>query len=266
LVRRVYGAHTEDLISANNTDFGDDLYWNHTITLPLDEKHDIIFAILDWYGSNEHLKDEMKTIIEVYKDLQVLYRKYGYPLTLESLQRADFGMHLPCSFYDNESDSHDDTDMNHRFLIAETPIEDIIEVFLEPRYTLMHRIERHAEYYSESLDEKERVKFNTWFAYRHKSLMDYYYKMGGVLEHSSYDYYTQPMWDYIDLYMNKERDWDREFCVKWNIGESLSHLKKLDSLRPLIDSIIEKTRDECFAFGVKVRNTEVVWSNQPNAR
>ena len=35
-------------------------------------------------------------------------------------------------------------------------------------------------------------------------------------------------------------------------------MKKLDTLRPLFDAIVEKTKDEEFAFGVKRRGAAVV--------
>ena len=50
----------------------------------------------------------------------------------------------------------------------------------------------------------------------------------------------------------------RELCVKWELGENIKHLKKLDTLRPLFDAIVEKTKDEEFAFGVKRRDAAVV--------
>ena len=50
----------------------------------------------------------------------------------------------------------------------------------------------------------------------------------------------------------------RELYMKWELGENIKHLKKLDTLRPLFDAIVEKTKDEEFAFGVKRRGAAVV--------
>lgn len=258
----------KELFNNNNTEFGDYLYWNHTITLPLDEQHEITFAILDDYLDSEGPERPMKKIIEVYKDLQVLYRKYGHSLTIVSMQSGDFGMYLPYSSYESESDSLENTQKtkNTSYSFDERSLEDFITDLFAPRYTRIHLIENWAAEYSKNLNETDRVKFNTWFAYHHKSMTDYVKKMDNILDNSSHNYFVQPMWDCIDLYMHNERDWEREFCIKWNINENLSHLKKLDSLRPLINSIIKKTKREKFAFGVKKKNTSVVYCNPVNAR
>ena len=148
-------------------------FWNHTITLPLDKWHDVTFAILDNYNSRREFRKTIKKVVEVYEDLQVLYRKYGHSLTIVSLQSKGIGLHLPSSFY-----------------CGDTTIE--------------------------------------------KELLQTMYK-----------YWVNPKYG-------------RELYMKWELGENIKHLKKLDTLRPLFDAIVEKTKDEEFAFGVKRRGAAVV--------
>jgi len=78
------------------------------------------------------------------------------------------------------------------------------------------------------------------------------------LPFSRSDYYLDLKWDCYDIYMEEYPIYGRELCVKWELGENIKHLKKLDTLRPLFDAIVEKTKDEEFAFGVKRRGAAVV--------
>lgn len=241
-----------ELFDHNNTSAGDILLWNHTFTLPLDNIHDITFSMLDWLSCPKNLKKEVGKAIEVYKRLQVLYRKYNHPLTMISMQTDDFGMYLPNSFYTNNKETENENSLQP------TTIEGFLSQLITPCYTRICRLEvLAAEGCTESMSESERIRFNTSFAYQHKNMIDYMERIKPELGSFAHDYYVQPNLETIDLYMNRRRYWTRELCVKWKVGEDLAWLKRFDSLRPDIEEIIELTKGASFAFGVKPRNTVV---------
>lgn len=249
-----------ELFDHNNTCAGNILLWNHTFTLTLDNIHDITFSMLDWLTCPEDLQEEVSKAIEVYKKLQVLYRKYNHPLTLISMHTDDFGMYLPDSFYTDNKETEGDISTQP------TTIEGFLSQLIAPNYTRIFRLEAlAAEGGTESMSESERISFNTSFAYQHRNMIDYMERMKPELGSFAHDYFVQPNLETIDLYMNRRRGWIRECCVKWKVGEDLAWLKRLDSLRPDIDEIIELTKVANFAFGVKPRNTVVSECDYVNA-
>ena len=247
------------LFGHNNTCYGSKLLWNHTITLPLDGQHDVTFAILDNYSWNGDLRASIKKIVEVYKDLQVLYRKFGHSLSIVSLQTDDFGMLLPYSFYEDGTtidEEAESVESLYASLTKKTAREFMNELKV-PRYPKMYQMKKDFKEYADTLDEDERKQAYAEFNDQQAKRLDYYEKVKAVLDPMTNCYGLQFMWDCVDLYMDGPK-WGREFCVKWNIGENVELLKRLDALRPLIDAIVEKTESECFAFGVKKRGTVVV--------
>lgn len=244
------------------SDFYDD--WNHTITLPLDSVHDITFSIIDSYNHPNILEEEINILVEVYKKLQILYRNYGHPLTLISMHRSDFGMCLPYTFYNLGNIK---SKSFHLPSVNKEEVSNLLATatqYYPQYYTRIFCLETIAKEYIESKNENERVMYNTWFACEHKKMTDYLLSLRPVVERSTHQYFIQPNLETIDLYMNKTREWTRELCIKWQVGEDISRLKKLDALRSGIDEIIKLTQNACFSFGVKTRNSAVTYCDNVN--
>ena len=234
--------------------------YGHTITLQLDKQHDVTFAVLDhWWYKNGSMKAVIKNVVEVYKKLQVLYRNYGHSLAIESLYTDDFGMYLPSSFYKDGKtiDKETESDESLQASSKKLTVFDFIKQLARPRYSSLEWVADEFKKYAATLDEDEKILAEAKFKYQLKKRVDYEKDVCAILENSSNRYYTNLMWNCVDIYMGKGPVWGREFCVKWNMGENLEHLKKLDTLRPLIDEIMKITDFDYTSFGVKRRNTVV---------
>jgi len=253
----------KELFDNCNTGMGNDLIWNHTITLPLNEDHEITFAILDNRNVPQRLEKSIDALVQVYEDLQVLYAKYAHPLTVVSMQTDDFGMFLPDDFFDPE----EGMSAPQRTFPESCSIQDAIQQIIAPRYSRMTLAKDAIKQINEtSFDEHERIRYNTWFACQDKKQNECNSIISPLLRSFHHDYCTRLMIDCIDIYMDKNRKWGREFCIKWDLDENANLLKKLDKLRPLIDDIIAKTRLEGFAFGIKKNGAWVVPCDCVNAR
>lgn len=237
-----------ELFNCNNTSYGTRLLWNHVLTLSLDKTHEVTFAILDDKYCLERMEKVMHKVAEVYSDLKRLYKAYGHPMTLVSLQTEDFGMYMPPSFYD---DSFNDNKMIHG---------------------LFQRIESMMDYAEESAtdfvanaDEQKACKFRSWFQQHRDNLLTRTDSVCKILGKSFNNYYVMPVWNCIDIFMHNDRRWGREFCFKLDLEESLQHLDDLNRIRPMIDRIISKTEKEDFAFGVKQKGASVQISDRVTA-
>lgn len=235
-------------------------FWNHTITLPLDKWHDVTFAILDNYNSRREFRKTIQKVVEVYEDLQVLYRKYGHSLTIVSLQTEDFGMLLPSSFYkgDTTIDKGGASYDGLRDALKENKASDFMAELMIPIYSRMEYVVNSVKRYASTLDDDKKKRVIDEYNAKVKKKHDYFDEIVKVLRPSKYDYFLDLKWDCYDIYMEEDPIYGRELCVKWKLGENIKHLKKLDTLRPLFDAIVEKTKDEEFAFGVKRRGAAVV--------
>lgn len=226
--------------------------WNHVITLSLDNKHTVTFTLLEVPHNPRSLNHDIKTMIAVYKELQILYREYGNPLSIISIWSAEGGMSLPNSFY---------TSLLSKYKIKPSITEgSAIEVFkqLYPKPCVfdLGYMESVGKDYSDSLDGDEKNSFKAWFENEFQKRVEYIKELDNVLKESKYDYRQANMWDNIELYM-ETGFYGRELCVKWNIEQNIENVKKLDSLRPLIDGIIRKSGAASLAFGVKPIHAEV---------
>ena len=105
-------------------------------------------------------------------------------------------------------------------------------------------------------------RFKAWYEGHRSHLMDCYNNVCERLRNAGNNYYVTSVWNCIDIFMDSDRRWGREFCFKFDLEESLSHLEDLKRVRPLIDSIIEKTQMETFAFGIKKKGADVQISDR----
>lgn len=251
----------KELFNHCNTCMGDCLIWNHAITLALDEIHDITFSILDNTEMPGNLKKEVDLIVEVYQTLQTIYREYGHPLTIVSMQTDDFGMYLPDSFYEPLAEKG----KSERSFRNPRSIKRVIKRIIARPSSRMSDIKHRVNELGKTFNLPKRAKLMEWYKKRLRRLKDCDNVLKAVLEPLLHEYHSELMWDSIDLYMAKGRGWTREFCVKWGLDDDVENLKKLDVLRPVIDNIIKKTRYAGFAFGVKPRGTTVAPCNYVNA-
>jgi len=235
-----------------NTCMGDCLTYNYVLVLPIGNGQEITFSILNNTDNPEKFKKDLNILIDVYKDMLEFYEKFGKPLNIISLDTDDFGMYLPDDFYSenlyniDEDDSDDEDDYGE---FNEQTIELFIKNLTTPRYSKMHLVEEMINN-TDDLDEGERTELNTYYHKHLKDLNESIDKLNDLIPTLKHEYFVYPVWDSIDIYMS-ERYWKREFCIKWKIDEDINDLKKFDELRPLIDSIIEKTKYCSFAIGVK---------------
>lgn len=248
------------LYDHNNTSYGNQLLWNHLITLKLDEQHDVTFAILDNYLWGGDMREPIRKVVEVYKDLQVLYRKYGHSLSILSLQTDDFGMFLPTSFYENGTQNDEETESAEslRASWGKQSFEDFMKQLMEEDTLRIQQVMNDYDEYANTLNEEEREQFYAEINAENEKRFNYVKDVYAVMKQSANRFFMQYMWDCVDIYLSGSPKWGREFCVKWNLGERLGRLRKLETLRPLVDAIIQKTETETFAFGVKKRGTEVI--------
>ena len=250
-----------ELFDCNNTSYGGRLLWNHVLTLSLDKEHEITFAILDDKYCLEDMKNVMWKIVEVYKDLQQLYRQYGHSMSIVSLQTDDFGMYLPPSFYNASIKEEEGYASQKDASYSGAAICDMMH--LSPQWiTMMEYVEESREEFLATADEERAGRFKAWYERHRSHLMDCYNNVCERLRNAGSGYYVTSVWNCIDIFMDSDRRWGREFCFKFDLEESLSHLEDLKRVRPLIDSIIEKTQMETFAFGVKKKGADVQISDR----
>ena len=251
-----------ELFECNNTSFGGRLLWNHVLTLSLDRRHEVTFAILDDIYRLEIMENVMRKVVEVYCDLQRLCKAYGHTMTLVSLQTDDFGMFLPPSFYDASINDDkmllESRDCDHLSI----SVNEMIRGLSLQSKSAMDNAEAYAMELVTDADEQVARQFNSFFEQHRNNILTRTDDVCNILGKSGNDYYIAPMWDCIDIFMCDLRCWGREFCFKFGLEESLKHLKDLNRVRPLIDNIIKKTQSEDFAFGVKKRGTDVQLSDR----
>lgn len=246
---------SSELYNHSNPGMDVDSIWNHTFTLPLNDEHEITFAMIDNDCVPQNLRQQVELVVDVYRDLQLLYARFGLPLTIVSLQSEDFGIRLPVSFYHPAlTIGEDEADFS-----KSCPEKEAIMQSTFPLDSRMSIVRRYYEIAcNECANEQERVRLNTWFAHQDMKLNECNARLMPVLASLRNDYCSQLMWECIDIYMNKCRVWDREYCIKWNLDDNEERLKKIDRLRPIIDRIIKKTQHACFAFGVKRKGAIVI--------
>lgn len=148
--------------------------WNHIMTLPLDDRHVVTFRIRDgqYFRTLDH---DMPILVEVYKDLQTLYRKYGHELSFVCISSGIdprlFGYgELPGSFYDmNNKEGMDEYISGCK----DSLIRDFLGRFKGSNDKSLEKMEREAIKYGEELSTNDRNKFHTWFAYEQMRRTEY---------------------------------------------------------------------------------------------
>lgn len=242
----------------------EDNMWNHVITFRLDDIHIVTFALQEVNHDPGILDFEIERMIDVYKDLQVLLRRYGHPLTIISEDAYEFNMFLPTWFYRKVNDVEES-------LPAQVSPFSKFTSTLSSHLRFLKTTHPDSDEFTDHLSESDRTRFYEMCGEGYKERLDYLEEMKKVLDSSRYDYYGELHWNNVDLFMSNGRHYFREFCVEWNINESLDKLKRLDRVRPIIEKII---RESCvvggFAYGVKpidrvVNPCKVIQGWQDNA-
>lgn len=227
--------------------------WNHIMTLPLDDRHVVTFRIRDgqYFRTLDH---DMPILVEVYKDLQTLYRKYGHELSFVCISSGIdprlFGYgELPGSFYDmNNKEGMDEYISGCK----DSFIKNFLERFKGPYDDVsIEKMEKEAIKYGEKLTENERKKFYTWFAYEQMLRTEYCDAMKKQLEASGHRYNLRVGWKYIVIDIVRESSSESYTSINWRIGENLDHLTQFEAVRPLLDRILRKTSECIFSFGIK---------------
>lgn len=245
-----------ELFDCNNTSYGTRLLWNHVLTLTLGKTHEVTFAILDDKYCLDRMKQVLQKVAETYSDLCRLYKAYGHPMTLVSMQTDDFGMLLPPTFYDDTLNDIEMTVGTRDEAHLTISINEMIEGLAQRPMSMMDFVEMRKEYINHA-DKENAPHFNAWYEEHRTKLLNHTEKVCKLLGKTGHKYYVAPMWNCIDIYMGECRYWGRELCVKIDLEEDVHHVEDLNRVRPMIDNIIKKTAAEDFAFGVKKINAEV---------